>query len=116
MQPFAGKILKLNKYSNESSTCRRKHLHDSIGEARYCDQLDLLVKAKEIKEFKIQVDYPLVVNKITVCVHRVDFEVTTIKNKTEINEFKGFATQVWNLKRKLFKACYPGIPYIVVRY
>lgn len=93
----------------------------------------------EIFDFKIQVPYALDVNGQTICTHIVDFFVERVvvvdnfkakknglKNEAigdglsqlhffEIHEVKGFATDVWRIKLKLFKACYPDIKYIVVR-
>ena len=55
------------------------------------------------------------VNGIRITTHKVDFLVMTKKGKLEVNETKGFPTPEWNLKRKLFEALYPDIPYIVVK-
>lgn len=109
------KFIRRVKYNNSSCTCNQGHLHDSRGEASYCNDLELLKKAGEIKGYENQVTFDLVVNGKTICEHRVDFLVTTNSGKKEVNEFKGFATDVWNLKRKLFEAVYPDIKYIVVR-
>jgi len=109
------RMKRVNKYNNTSCYCSLGHKHDSIGEARYCDQLSLLKKAKEIKSFETQVSYPLMVNDKRVTVHIVDFEVINKEGRKEIHEFKGFATAVWNLKRKLFEAVHPEVKYYVIR-
>ena len=105
---------KFIKYHNKSCKCHQDHIHPSRLEAEYCDQLALLVKAKEIRSYKSQVSYDLRVKGKKVCAHIVDFLVTTKTGKKEVHETKGFATAVWNLKRKMFEAQYPKIPYIVV--
>jgi len=112
------KYAKPKKSNNTSCCCLNNHWHDSIGEADYCNQLSLLVKAKEIKEYKSQETFPLKVNGKTVCSHRVDFLVTNNYGEQEVHEYKGgriTETAVWNIKRKLFEVLYPEIEYIVVR-
>lgn len=103
-----------NKYNNKTGICMLKHRHDSYGEAGYCDTLELARRGKLIKSFEIQKEYRLIVNSKTVCKHIVDFQVYTNDNKIEVHEFKGFATREWAIKRKLFIALYPDIPYIVI--
>ena len=103
------------KYGNKTYRCAQGHLHQSIGESGYCDTLHLMLRAKEIKSVKQQPKYPLDVNGHHICNHIVDFEVVNKQGVTEVHEFKGFATKLWDMKHKLFKAIYPKIPYIVVK-
>jgi len=109
------RFIKRNKYNAKSCKCNQGHLHDSRGEAGYCNQLALLKKAGEILDYSIQRTFHLEVNGKTVCQHRVDFWVEGPGGNFEVHEFKGFATREWNLKRKLFEALYPDIPYYVVK-
>jgi len=102
------------KYHNKSSKCRAGHYHPSILEANYCDELALLVKAKEIKSYIGQVRYDLSVNGVHICDHIVDFEVTHNDGRIEVRETKGCATAVWKIKHKLFLAIYPDIKYEVI--
>lgn len=97
----------------QSCSCFQSHMHDSRGEAQYCNQLHLLKKAGEIANIETQKTFELKVNNRKICSHRVDFLVITNDGKWEVHEYKGFGTQVWQLKKKLFEACYPLIPYIV---
>ena len=108
---FRYKKARLNKHRTQ--TCRQGHSHDSCDEAEYCNKLELLCKAGHIKEYKQQVTYDLKVNGHKICGHRVDFLVTNPDDSIEVHEFKGFATQLWVLKKKLFEAVYPEIPYLV---
>jgi len=115
-----------NKY--RAVTCFRDGIRfDSRKEADYYVKLKLLKRAKIIKDFKRQVTFPLfgceallpgekakIVKIEKVADHRVDFVVSFPDGREEVHEVKGFATDVWNLKRKLFEANYPGIPYRVV--
>ena len=102
------------KYHNKTGKCRAGHYHQSVLEANYCDQLALLVKLKEIKSYVGQVRYPLDIGPVHICDHIVDFVVERNDGEKEIHEVKGFATDVWNLKYKLFKALYPALEYHII--
>lgn len=110
-----GKFLNRSKYHNITCKCWADHIHDSRAEAAYCDQLNALKRAGKIKSYEIQKTFPLVVNGKTICTHRVDFVVTGNDGRIRVEEFKGFATRVWAIKKKLFEAVYPDIEYIVVK-
>ena len=105
------------KYRNKSCICRQNHQHDSIKEAHYCDQLELLKKAGEIIDYEKQVTFHMKVNDKKVCAIRVDFLVESKHGGQEVHEVKSSATMTstWNVKRKLFEALYPHIEYIVVK-
>jgi hypothetical protein len=105
---------RFNKYGNTSTRCAADHYHDSCLEAGYCDSLNMLKRAGEIRDYKSQVSYDLVVDGHKICSHIVDFVVTNKEGKEEIHETKGFATAEWRLKYNLFRACFPNIPYIVI--
>lgn len=97
----------------QSQTCQQGHSHYSVGEAQYCNKLHFLQKAGEIRSYKNQKTYDFYVNGVKICSHRVDFVITNNDDSIEVHEYKGFATQLWYLKHRLFKALYPDIPYIV---
>jgi len=105
-----------NKFNNISCTCGQGHLHDSRGEAAYCDQLDMLKKAGEIKDYTTQKSFELKVNGVTICQHIPDFFVIENDGRETVHEYKGLATAVWRLKKKLFEAVFPEIQYYVVRH
>lgn len=104
-----------SKYKNNRSSYCGLHYHDSMGEAGYCKQLQMLEKLCEIKKFETQKTFEFVVNGKKICSHRVDFLVTTNDYKLEVREYKGFETDTWRIKKKLFEALYPEIEYIVVK-
>jgi len=90
-------------------------MHDSRLEAQYCTRLYALKQDGNITEFKTQVTYDLRGQQGTVVgKHRVDFVVLFPDGRTEIREVKGFATEVWRLKRRLFEDNYPEIKYVVI--
>ncbi len=103
---------KRNKYNAKSCKCAQDHIHDSIDEASCCNLLHNLIKDGEISTQKT---FHLYVNDKKICGHRVDFLVTWEDGRQEVFEYKGFATGVWRIKHKLFEACYPDIPYHVVK-
>ena len=104
-----------SKYKNVTCKCQQGHIHDSRAEATYCNQLNILKRAGEIKDYEIQKTYRLNVNGKHITNHRVDFGVVLPDDKIEIHEYKGYETDVWRIKKKLFEACYPDIPYVVVK-
>jgi hypothetical protein len=84
--------------------------NDSKFEASKARELELLQKAKEIVGFQEQVKIPLVVNGYHLCNYFIDFVIEHTDGTLEYLETKGFATDVWKLKWKLFEALYdkPG--------
>jgi hypothetical protein len=101
--------------SRRTCQCICGHIHDSRGEAAYCDILFAKKKAGEIKDYERQKMYDLKVNGVRICGHRVDFVVTHNDGHIEVEEYKGFLTEIWALKHKLFEAIYPKIPYRVIK-
>jgi len=67
----------------------------------------------QIAEIETQVHYDLKVNGVKITGHRPDFRVTYKDGTQEIREFKGFSTEAWLIKKALFEALYPEIPYKV---
>lgn len=106
---------KKNKYNSKGGRCNLQHYHPSALERNYCDQLSLLVKAGKINSFDYAKRYELIVNGMTVGHHKPDFSVITNEGKIEVHETKGMDTPDWILRKKVFEACYPEIPYIVIR-
>lgn len=78
--------------------------YDSKKEAEFAKQLDLRVKAKDIKSWERQVRIPLVVNGYTICYWKIDFKLTHNDDSIEWVEIKGFETYDYIIKRKLFEA------------
>lgn len=102
------------KYKN--ATCFVDGIRfDSRREADYYGQLKIEKKAKLIKDFERQVSFELRCNNFLICRHVVDFLVTNLDGSYEVREVKGFATDLWAIKKKLFEATYPEIPYKVIR-
>ena len=100
------------KYSNRSCYCMKQHKHDSILEADYCNELSV-----SGVPFSIQHKIEIRINGKFICSHYVDFAVwNDHKVGSKIIEFievKGYATDLWKLKRKLVEATHPEVPYTV---
>lgn len=84
--------------------------YDSKFEAGYAQELEIRKKAKDIRDFAAHVRTPLVVNDNHVCDYLIDFVIQHNDGTEEYVETKGFATEVWKLKWKLFCALYQDDP------
>jgi len=80
--------------------------YDSGFEAAYAMELDQRLKNKEIKSYERQVNLDLVVNNFIVCQYRIDFIIYHLDGTLEYVETKGYPTDTWKLKWKLFEALY----------
>lgn len=95
-----------NKFNAKSSTYNG-HTYHSAREAQYAFELDIRVRAGELREWKRQVPIDLYVNGMKICTYTIDF-LEIDKNGGEVwTEVKGFETADWRLKWKLFEALYP---------
>ncbi len=103
---------KKNKYNNTKVEYKGIKF-DSIKEMKHYQLLEYLQKIGEIKELKLQVPYELIpkykINNKTVrkCVYLADFTyITTKDDKLHVIDTKGFRTDVYRLKKKLFEYKY----------
>ena len=116
-----------NKFHTRRCACNNGHVHASGVEARRCDFLHLLMRARppqeiyggRIVEIISQPTIALDVNGVHVCNYRGDFAIIVRTHagvrKTIIEDSKGFTTDVFRIKRKLYDAINPGCPLQVVR-
>jgi hypothetical protein len=93
--------------------------YHSKKEASYAAELDLLKKGKQIDDWTRQVKISLDVGDYHIANYYIDFVVTHNgkihpKGTKEYIEVKGFETEVWRLKWKLFEALYGDIPDIIL--
>lgn len=106
------------KYHNQSAVYNDVR-YDSKKEARYAEDLDWRVKGKDIKGWERQKRISLDVNGKHIANYYIDFVVHHNDGSREYVEVKGFATEVWRLKWKLFEALIdeidPGMDITVVR-
>lgn len=93
-----------SKYGNKKTVCHGKTF-DSKKEAERYSQLVLLERAEVITGLMTQPRYPLKVNGKLVCTYIADFEYYDNERKMRvIEDVKGYETDVFKLKKKLFEA------------
>ena len=103
---------KRNKYGAIRGRYKGRSYH-SQKEAEYAMWLDSLKREGKVKKIEPQKRYDLVVNGLLITTHIPDFLVTLADGRKKIVEVKGFGSPVWPIKRKLFEALYPELPYLV---
>lgn len=93
--------------------------YDSKFEAKYAEDLDWQLQAGELIEVKRQVKIPLKVNGVLITNYYCDFRVVDKHGQVKYIEVKGFETEVYRIKKKLFVATLneidPGAEYIIVK-
>ena len=95
-----------NKFGAKK-TLYNGEMYDSKREADYAFELNMRVRAGELRDWKRQVPIDLTVNGVKICTYRIDF-LEIAKDDGEMwTEVKGHETPDWKLKWKLFKALYP---------
>ena len=100
---------------NNKKTVFNDRLYDSKGEAGLAQEIDLLVKAGQVLKVEPQKVFDLFgKNGGKVCTHKPDFLLTFKDGHQEVWEYKGYATEIWRLKLKLWEDNYKNIPYWVV--
>lgn len=102
-------LRKGNKFGAKRSSYNGIQYHSKL-EAQYATDLDMLKKAGQIKDWERQVKISLDVNGYHIANYYIDFIVYHTNGTTEYVEVKGFPTEVWRLKWKLFEALYSDKP------
>ena len=97
-----------NKYNAKKSNYNGVWYHSNF-EAKYAEELDWRLKAKEITSWERQVKIPLDVYGKHICNYYIDFKVYYPDGTVEYVEVKGFETQLWAMKWKLFEAIFNEI-------
>ncbi len=87
----------------------------SKSEMEFAMHLDLLQRAGAITSWTPQVSKLITLNGVPICKVVIDFEAINPDGSIVYYEVKGFATDIYRLKRKLLLACYPGINYTLVK-
>ncbi len=103
-----------NKYRNRWTEYHGVR-YQSKREATFAMELDLAFGLKQVKDWRRQVEVPLVVNGKRICKLVVDFEVRYPDGTTEFIEVKGRPTRDWRLKWKLFEALYPDAKKRIIK-
>jgi hypothetical protein len=98
-----------NKFRAVKTECDLGHLHDSKSEARRCADLTALEAVGKITHLEQQPAFPVAIDGRPVCTYIADFRYRMADSGLCIVEdVKGLATPIFNLKRKLVEAAYPG--------
>lgn len=98
-----------NKYKALKSEVNGITYHSKL-EGKYAFELNARFLAKEIKNWERQVKISLDVNGRHIANYFIDFVVYHLDGTTEYVEVKGFETDVWRMKWRLFEALYSDIP------
>ena len=111
-----GKVVKKTKSSkfNNVKVEIDGHTFDSIKEAEFYGSLKIKKKAGLIKDFKIQVQYDIMVNNIHIAYYYLDFLIENNDGSFEYIDIKGkdsktkkfIKTGVFALKKRLVEAIY----------
>ena len=99
-----------NKYYSTRKVSTQLGKFDSKFEASYAQELDLRLKAKDIKGFESHLSMPLIVNNYHIGDYQIDFAIYHNDGTIEYVECKGFPTAVWRLKWKIFCAMHEDNP------
>lgn len=115
---YFSKTKRKNKYNAKKQEFGGRK-YDSKFEARYAEDLEWRKKAGEITEIIPQYKIELKVNGVLVCRYYVDFKIILSDGSVEYHEVKGFETEIYRLKKKLFLALLPeiepGAEYVVIK-
>ena len=101
-----------NRYFSTKKVEYGGRSYDSAFEAGYGQELELRLKANDIAGFDTHLRIPLEVNGYHVCDYYIDFAIYHNDETIEYVETKGYATDVWKLKWKLFCALYEDDPNV----
>jgi len=102
----------MSKYHNKSVMIGDLRFA-SQAEARRWNELSLLVVGKRVTALRCQPRFPLVVNGQTVCTYVGDFYYRE-GGKECVEDVKGFETEAFKLKAKLFRALHPTIELRII--
>ena len=94
-----------NKYHAHSTEYAGNVYHSKL-EAGYAQELDLRIKAKDIKRWERQVKLDLKVNGIHIANYYIDFIITHNDDSQEYVEVKGMETDLWRMKWKILEATF----------
>ncbi|MDU8351288.1 DUF1064 domain-containing protein [Pseudomonas syringae pv. actinidiae] len=79
-------------------------IFDSLGEMKRYKELEVLVRVGEIFDLQRQITHSIVVNDVLICKYKSDFEYSTKAGERVVEDFKGFRTPEYKIKRNLMLA------------
>lgn len=78
--------------------------YDSNFESKYAQELEFRRIAGDIKSWQRQVRMDLRAHGVHICFYKIDFIITHNDDSIEYVEVKGFETDLWRFKWRLFEA------------
>jgi len=105
---------KRTNYFNIPKVKSKGKQYDSKFEASFALKYDQMLKKGEIKGYDPHYRIPLIVNGFKVCDYYIDFAIYHNDGTVEYVECKGYPTDVWKLKWKLFCALYENDPNVTI--
>jgi hypothetical protein len=103
-----------SKYRNKKVEIDGTTFHSKAEANRYLE-LKLLEKGGKIKDLVLQPRFPMHVNGHKICTYVADFKYTdTDTNVLVVEDVKGFETDIFKLKAKLFAATHPHLTLTLV--
>lgn len=90
------------------------HKFASKREAKRYQELKLLLSAGTISQLELQPRFPMVHEGVKICSYIADFQYIR-EEKLIIEDIKGWATDIFKLKAKMFKAFYPHLELTILK-
>ena len=99
-----------HKFRAVKTVCAEGHTHPSKTEAAKCDDLHQQERDGLITHLTREPVFPIIINGKIVCKYIADFQYRMANSGLSIvMDVKGMCTPVFNLKKKLVEAAYPGV-------
>lgn len=104
-----------NKYGAKKTPCQHGHTHDSKREANRCNELHLLLRARQIRNLEVQRQFYFELNGRPLKYpngRRAGFKVDFFYlagGDAVAEDAKGFTVRDYPLRAALFRALYPHI-------
>jgi hypothetical protein len=111
---YGRKIVERSKYNSVKQTYNG-YSYDSRLEAAHAQQLDFMIKGKQVKKWERQHKISLDLNGIHLANYFIDFKVYFTDGTIEYHEVKGAETMLWRLKWRLTQALYPEYRLILLK-
>lgn len=118
-QQLPKEMLETKQKFNNTPTEYNGVIYHSKAEADYAADLDWMIKGGLIIEWDRQIVVPLIVNGVHICKYIIDFKIVENDETVRLVELKGYQSEAWKLKNKLFQATFlkehPEIGYEIIK-
>lgn len=110
--------MKRHKYGAKKADCQHGHTHDSIKEAKRCNDLHMLERAGHITHLVVQPQFWFQIDGRQIkhdngrrVGMKPDFQYFE-GDKNIVEDVKGFKTAEYTLRKAIFKALFPHITFV----